>query len=77
MRADVSPPIMVDLGTARASEIEQLLASTGPLGNDVQEVLRFIGPRIDAESGRRRMLPVVVIYSKRDKTSKHLVRTAW
>ena len=69
----VTPPIVVDLGKASEDEIDQLMQGTGPLVEDIEEVMRLLRRDAGPQTGERVFLPVVATYIRDDDEKPHAV----
>jgi len=72
----VTPPIVVDLGKASDDEIDLLLQGTGPLLEDIEEVMRLLGRDTGPQTGERVFLPVVATYVRSDEEKSYVVEEA-
>jgi hypothetical protein len=61
----VAAPIVVDLGTARPDDIDELREGNGPLQEDVREVMRLVGTRSKAGGDERVFLAIVAVYAEK------------
>ena len=66
----VIPPIVVDLGKASDDEIDQLMQGTGPLVEDIEEVMRLLRRDAGPQTGNRVFVPVVATYVRDDEDQK-------
>ena len=69
----VTPPIVVDLGKASDDEIDLLMQGTGPLVEDIAEVMRLLRRDAGPQTGERVFLPVVATYVRNDDDGKPYV----
>ena len=58
----VTPPIVVDLGKVSDDEIDLLMQGTGPLIEDIEEVMRLLRRDTGPQTDGRVFLPVVATY---------------
>jgi hypothetical protein len=69
----VTPPIVVDLGKAGDDEIDLLMQGTGPLVEDIEEVMRLLRRDAGPQTGERVFLPVVATYVRNDEEPRYAV----
>ena len=65
--AEVTNPIIVDLGTARSKGLTQLKRGTGPLMDEVTEVIDEVSANLGKEVGGKVIVPVILIYRSRGR----------
>ena len=59
------PPIVIDLGRARRRRIRQLKKGTGPLADEVMDVVAQVKAELGPEAAGKEFLPVVVVYRRK------------
>ncbi len=64
MPANITPPIVADLGSAGKEEIKALRSGGGPLADDIREAMRHIREDVELAGTKRVFVPVVVIYTQ-------------
>jgi hypothetical protein len=64
LQANITPPIVVNLGKTGQADVEQLRMGTGRLAEEIEEVMRQV--RLNAGPARedRVFLPIVALYRK-------------
>lgn len=62
-------PIVVDLGSVSKKRIRALREGTGPLVDEIAEVLERVRAELGADAQGKQLVPVVVVY-KRKKPKK-------
>jgi hypothetical protein len=60
----VLEPIVVDLGKASDAHVDEIREGTGRIVEDVEEVMRQVRLRVDADGQKRILLPVVAVYRR-------------
>lgn len=60
-------PIVVDLGRAKKKDLKALERGEGPLVQVINQVLEELNAGLPAEDKKKRLVPVVVRYEKKDK----------
>jgi hypothetical protein len=66
------PPVVVDLGKVKNKRIKQLKRGEGPLLEELDDVVAAIEEELADEIGDRAVLPVVVLYRKKEKRRRPL-----
>ena len=69
----VAPPIVVDLGKASDDELDLLMQGTGPLAEDIEEVMRLLRRDTGPRTSDRVFLPVVATYIRDDEEKPYVV----
>jgi hypothetical protein len=67
LAADITPPIVADLGTARRKHIEDLRTGTGPLVDDIQAAMACVHANAELAGTDRVFVPVVVICTQGER----------
>jgi hypothetical protein len=67
LAARITPPIVVDLGTARKEPIKQLHDGAGPLVDDIQAAMAYVHANAELAGADRVFVPVVVIYAEAEE----------
>jgi hypothetical protein len=65
-------PIVVDLGKKKRKELKKLERGEGPLLDEVQEAVAEIATGLGAQAATTELVPVVVVYSKKEKNGGRL-----
>jgi len=65
--AEVTQPIVVDLGKAKKKRIRQLKRGQGPLVLEVQDVINEVSASLGEEGSGKQLVPVVVLYRKKQR----------
>ena len=65
--ADVTTPIIVDLGKQRKRRIKRLKKGRGKLWDEVADVLAEIQDSLGEEAEGKVLVPVVLVYRKKDR----------
>jgi hypothetical protein len=60
----ITPPIVVTLDDAGEADVQALLSGSGPLAQDVEEVVRAIRQRTAHQNDARVLLPIVAVYER-------------
>ena len=63
MSANITTPIVADLGSAGKEEIKQLRSGGGPLADDIREAMRHVQANVELAGANRIFVPVVVVYT--------------
>jgi len=63
--AEITQPIVVDLGKVKKKRIRQLKRGRGPLVLDVQDVVNEVSASLGDEVAGKQLVPVVVLYRKK------------
>ena len=66
----VTIPIVVDLGKQGRKRIKQLKAGEGTLSAQVQDVVEQARAKLGAEADGKELIPVVVLYRRKDRRRK-------
>jgi hypothetical protein len=61
--ANITPPIVADLGSARKEEIKELRSGGGPMVDDIREAIRHVREDVELAGTKRIFVPVVVVYT--------------
>ena len=64
MRANVAPPIVVELGKISHGEVRKLREGQGQVAEDVQEAMRLLRQKAGPDRADRVFVPIVVLYTK-------------
>ncbi len=65
--AEVTQPIVVDLGKARKKRIRQLKRGRGPLVLEVQDVINEVSASLGEEAAGKQLVPIVVLYRRKQR----------
>lgn len=68
--AEVTAPIIVDLGKQRRRRIKRLKKGRGKLWDEVADVLAEIEDSLGEEAEGKVLVPVVLVYGKKDRKSR-------
>jgi len=60
-------PVVIDLGKTRRKRIKQLKRGQGPLREAVADVISQVQEELGAEAEGKELVPVVMIYQRRQK----------
>jgi hypothetical protein len=63
--AEMTQPIIVDLGRQKASLLRDLKAGEGELWDEVLEVIDEVKEMLGEETAGKTMIPIIMIYEKR------------
>jgi hypothetical protein len=66
-------PIVVDLGTASIKRIRQLKRGTGTLETEVRETVAQVREQLGADAQATELVPVVVIYSRKNRRQRSFI----
>jgi hypothetical protein len=64
VRANVAPPIVVELGKISHGEVRKLREGLGQVAEDVQEAMRLLRQKAGPDRADRVFVPIVVLYTK-------------
>jgi hypothetical protein len=64
MRPNVTPPIVIDLGSISYADVDGLREGRGQVAEDVQETMRLLRLKGGSDRADRVFLPIVVLYTK-------------
>ena len=64
MRANVAPPIVVELGEISHGEVRKLREGQGQVAEDVEEAMRLLRQKAGPDRASRVFVPIVVLYTK-------------
>lgn len=64
MRANVTAPIVVELGKTRRGDIDELHEGVGCLADDIHAVMNELRSNGHSDDGNRIFVPIVAIYSR-------------
>lgn len=64
------PPIVVDLGKTRRSQIKDLKRGRGKLADEVQDVVARVRDDLGESASGMQFVPVVIIYKRKSKKKK-------
>lgn len=70
--ADVTQPIIVDLGKQRPKRIKQLKRGEGKLWDEVVDVIEEVSLQLGDEVDGKTIVPVILVYRKKGKKRKAL-----
>jgi hypothetical protein len=56
-------PIVIELGDAVDADLDALMSGTGPLSDEVEEVMRIIRERCASSRDKRTLVPIVAVYT--------------
>lgn len=65
--ANITPPIVVDIGKVSRKKIRRLKKGQGPLLDDVNEAVLQVQEQLGRESNGKEIVPVVILYRKEPK----------
>jgi hypothetical protein len=65
--AEVTQPIVVDLGKAKKKRIRQLKRGRGPLVLEVQDVVNEVSASLGEEGAGKQLVPIVVLYRRKQR----------
>jgi len=65
-------PVIIDLGKKRSKAIKSLKRGRGKLVNEVDQAVAEVVESLGAEAQQKEVLPVVLIYKKKQKRGKGL-----
>lgn len=68
--AQVSRPIIVDLGKQRKKQIKRLKRGEGKLWDEVADVSQEVGLQLGEEAQDKVLVPIVMVYRKKAKKRK-------
>jgi len=69
---EVTAPIIVDLGKQRSRRIKRLKKGRGKLWDEVADVLAEIQESLGEEVDGKVLVPVILVYRKKDRKSRNL-----
>jgi len=69
--ATVLAPIIVDLGKTSRKQVKALLRGDGGLVEDIQDAMAQIHSGLGDDAASKRLLPLVVVYTKK-RTGSYL-----
>ena len=64
--AEITAPIIIDLGKQRRKRIKQLKKGRGKLWAEVEDVLGEVRDSLGAEVDGKVLVPVILVYGKKD-----------
>jgi len=67
--AEVTPPIVVSLGSQRPSRIRKLKRGKGRLMDEVNDVVQEVQSSLREQAADKVFVPVVLIYRRRERDS--------
>jgi hypothetical protein len=65
-------PIVIDLGKKKKKEIQALKRGEGELAAEVRSAIADVKQSLGAEAASKELLPVVVVYKKKQKNGGRL-----
>ena len=65
VRAEMSQPIIVDLGRQKSTKLKDLKAGEGELWDDVLDVIDEVKETLGDEASGKLLVPIIIIYEKR------------
>ena len=66
----LTTPIVIDLGKTKTKRIKDLKKGKGKLVDEVNDVIEDVRARLGADATGKQLVPVVLIYRKRDKRGR-------
>lgn len=67
---NVTPPVVINRGKQRRKPISQLKRAKGELWAEVADIVQHVVAQLGAESHGKIVVPVVVIYRKKNKRKR-------
>jgi hypothetical protein len=67
---EIAPPIIINLGKAKAKRIKNLKRGRGKLMDEVREALEQVRMNLGEDAPGGQMIPVVLIYQKKPKRGR-------
>lgn len=61
----VTPPIIIDMGSQKAKNLKELKKGEGKLWEDVQEVVDQVQEQLGERVQGQAILPIVILYEKK------------
>jgi hypothetical protein len=58
-----APPIVIELGEAHGTHLEELLQGTGALAEELEQVMRLVRDRAPQDTSNKILISVVAVYT--------------
>jgi len=70
--SDAPTPIVVDLGKVKRKSIKELKRGTGPLLDELQQVVASTRESLGPDAAGKELVPLIVLYRPKRRRSKNI-----